>query len=131
MEFGAYIRAERVRLQETDRSFSLRQVADRAGIKPTYLSKIERGELPPPAEATILRLAGELALDGDVMLALAGKVSADLRAIICARPQLFSTLLRELKELPDHAVLTLIRETTDGDYSGRARQSMGDHGRPR
>ena len=108
MEFGAYIRAERVRLQETDRSFSLRQVADRAGIKPTYLSKIERGELPPPAEATILRLAGELAL--------AGKVSADLRAIICARPQLFSTLLRELKELPDHAVLTLIRETTDGDW---------------
>ena len=86
------------------------------GIKPTYLSKIERGELPPPAEATILRLADELALDGDVMLALAGKVSADLRAIICARPQLFSTLLRELKELPDHAVLTLIRETTDGDW---------------
>ena len=116
MQFGAYIRAERVRLQETDRSFSLRQVADRAGIKPTYLSKIERGELPPPAEATILRLASELALDGDVMLAMAGKVSTELRAIICERPQLFSTLLRELKELPDHAVLTLIRETTDGDW---------------
>ena len=81
-----------------------------------YLSKIERGELPPPAEATILRLASELALDGDVMLAMAGKVSAELRAIICERPQLFSTLLRELKALPDHAVLTLIRETTDGDW---------------
>ena len=116
MEFGAYIRAERVRLQETDRAFSLRQVAGRVGIKPTYLSKIERGELPPPAEATILRLASELALDGDVMLAMAGKVSAELRAIICERPQLFSTLLRELEELPDHAVLTLIRETTDGDW---------------
>ncbi|MDA0892007.1 MAG: helix-turn-helix domain-containing protein, partial [Proteobacteria bacterium] len=48
MEFGAYIRAERLRLQQTDRAFSLRQVADRVGIKPTYLSKIERGELPPP-----------------------------------------------------------------------------------
>ena len=105
-----------MRLQEADRSFSLRQVADRVGIKPTYLSKIERGELPPPAEATILRLARELALDGDVMLAMAGKVSAELRAIICERPQLFSALLRELKELPDHAVLTLIRETTDGDW---------------
>ena len=105
-----------MRLQETDRAFSLRQVADRVGIKPTYLSKIERGELPPPAEATILRLAKELALDGDVMLAMAGKVSAELRAIICERPQLFSALLRELKELPDHAVLTLIRETTDGDW---------------
>ena len=116
MEFGAYIRTERSRLQETDRAFSLRQVADRVGIKPTYLSKIERGELPPPSEAAILRLASELALDGDVMLAMAGKVSAELRAIICERPQLFSTLLRELKELPDHAVLTLIRETTDGDW---------------
>jgi transcriptional regulator with XRE-family HTH domain len=116
MEFGAYIRAERMRLQETDRAFSLRQVADRVGIKPTYLSKIERGELPPPSEATILRLADELALDGDVILAMASKVSAELRAIICDRPQLFSTLLRELKELPDHAVLTLIRETTDGNW---------------
>ena len=105
-----------MRLQETDRAFSLRQVADRVGIKPTYLSKIERGELPPPAEATTLRLARELALDGDVMLAMAGKVSAELRAIICERPQLFSALLRELRELPDHAVLTLIRETTDGDW---------------
>ena len=116
MEFGAYIRAQRTQLQEANRAFSLRQVADRVGIKPTYLSKIERGELPPPAEATILRLANELALDGDVLLAMAGKVSAELRAIICERPQLFSALLRELKELPDHAVLTLIRETTDGDW---------------
>ena len=40
----------------------------------------------------------------------------DLRAIICKRPLLFSKLIRELKSAPDHAVLSVIREVTDGDW---------------
>ena len=116
MDFGTYVRDQRRDKQQMDRRFSLRQVAERVGIQPTYLSKIERGELPPPAEQTTLRIAEELGLDGDVLLAMAGKVSRDLREIICERPQLFSKLLREMRAMPDHAVLTLIRETTDGNW---------------
>lgn len=116
MNFGRMLRKTREELALSDKSYSLRQVAQRASIKPTYLSKIERGELPPPSEATILRVSSDLGLDSDVMLAMAGKVSADLRAIVCARPLLFSKVLRELKDLPDHAVLTVIREVTDGDW---------------
>jgi len=70
------------------------------GLELSYLSKIEREIEPPPSEQTILRIAEALKEDPDVLLA--GKVSADLREIICKRPQLFSSLLRQLKSMPDH-----------------------------
>ena len=51
--------------------------------------------------------------DQDILLAMAGKVSVDLREIICKRPQLFAELIRQLKEVPDQAVLRIVREVTD------------------
>ena len=78
--FGPTIRTIREDLREDDRRYSVRQVAGRVGIEPAYLSKIERGEVAPPSEATTVKLAKELGEDPDVMLALAGKVSADLQA---------------------------------------------------
>ena len=50
------------------------------------------------------------------MLALAGKVSSDLRDIIRARPKLFAELLRELKKAPNHAILRIVRQVRDGDW---------------
>lgn len=114
--FGTTTRSRREQLRTADRSFSLRQVAQRVGIEPAYLSKIERGDVAPPSEATALRLAGELGFDPDVYLALAGKVSADLQEIIRRRPQLFAQLLRQLKAAPDDAILHVVREVRDGDW---------------
>ena len=91
-------------------------MAQRVGIEPAYLSKIERGEVAPPSEATTVRLARELGEDPDVLLALAGKVSTDLQAIIRKRPRLFADLIRQLKEAPDDAVLRLVREVREGDW---------------
>ncbi|MDE2792907.1 MAG: helix-turn-helix transcriptional regulator [Paracoccaceae bacterium] len=114
--FGSTTRTIRERLRRNDRRFSVRQVAGRVGIEPAYLSKIERGEVAPPSEATTVRLAKELGEDPDVMLALAGKVSADLQAIIRRRPRLFADLIRQLKEAPDEAVLRVVREVRDGNW---------------
>jgi hypothetical protein len=47
---------------------------------------------------------------------MAGKVSSDLQAIIRHRPELFAQLLRELRDMPDHAILRLVREVRDGDW---------------
>jgi len=69
-----------------------------------------------PSEATIRHLAEDLSQDPDVLLAMAGKVSADLREAICKRPQLFAALIRDLKELPDHAILKIVREVRDGKW---------------
>ena len=85
MNFGSIIRQRRESLREADRRYSVRQVAQRIGVEPAYLSKVERGEQAPPSEATIGRLADELELDADVLLAMAGKVSSDLQAIIRQR----------------------------------------------
>ena len=94
----------------------MRQLAGRIGIEPSYLSKIERGEQPPPSEQTIAALAHELGEDADVLLALAGKVSSDLQAAIRKRPKLFAQLIRELRNAPDHAVLRVVREVRDGEW---------------
>lgn len=114
--FGDYIREQRLKRQSADSQFSLRKVAAAVGIEPSYLSKIERGDQPPPGERTIVALAKELGEDPDVLLAMAGKVSEDLQAIIRKRPALFAQLIRELKDMPNHAVLRLVREVRDGDW---------------
>ncbi len=88
----------------------------RIGIEPAYLSKIERGDVAPPSEATTLRLAQELDADPDWFLALAGKVSSDLQEIIRKRPELFAELIRQLREAPDDAILRVVREVRDGDW---------------
>ncbi|WP_106477945.1 helix-turn-helix domain-containing protein [Phytohalomonas tamaricis] len=113
---GPYLRTHRETLKQQDRRYSLRQVAARVGIEPAYLSKIEREEMPPPGEQTLKKLARDLELDADLLLAMAGKISTDLQAIICKRPQLFAQLLRQLKDAPDHALLRVVREITDGDW---------------
>jgi transcriptional regulator with XRE-family HTH domain len=115
-EFGDYVRQRRSQRQEADPQFSLRRIAAAIDVEPSYLSKIERGEQPPPSEKTIRALAGALDEDPDILLALAGKVSADLQEIIRKRPHLFAQLIRELKDLPDHAVLRLVREVRDGNW---------------
>ena len=115
-QFGNTIRKFRERLRDEDRRFSLRQVAQRIGVEPAYLSKIERGDVAPPSEATTVRLAKELGEDPDVLLALAGKVSGDLQGIIRKRPRLFAELIRQLKEAPDDAILRVVREVRDGDW---------------
>ena len=110
------MREVRERLFVQDRVFSVRQVAGRVGIEPSYLSKIERGEEPPPSEKTIRAIARELNEDVDVLLALAGKVSGDLQTIIRRRPKLFAELIRTLKNQPNHAVLRIVREVRDGEW---------------
>ncbi len=114
--FGSYVRQRREALKAADSGFSVRQVAGRVGVQPSYLSKVERCEVAPPGEATILSLAQELGEDPDLLLALAGKVSSELQDVILKRPVLFARLLRELREMPDHAVLRLVREVRDGDW---------------
>ena len=116
MTFGSHVRKQREALRHDDSSFSLRQVALRVGIEPAYLSKVERGQVAPPSEATIRRLAAELSEEPDLLLAMAGKVSRELQEIIIRRPRLFAELLRQLRNAPDDALLRIVREVRDGDW---------------
>ena len=116
MDFGDYIREKRETLRSKDRTFSLRQMASRVGVQPSYLSKVERGDEPPPSEEKIILIAKELDENPDLLLAMAGKVSSDLREAICKRPVLFAEVIRALRDTPDNAVLRMVREVRDGDW---------------
>jgi HTH-type transcriptional regulator, competence development regulator len=114
--FGDYIRSVREAREETEKRFSLRQVAQRIGVEPAYLSKIEREQVPPPSEATIVRLAADLGEDADVLLAMAGKVSSDLQEVIRKRPKQFAELIRQLRDAPDRAILKVVRVVRGGKW---------------
>ncbi len=88
-KFGATIRGLR-----EERRISLRKFAERMGISPAYLSKVERDEFPPPAEDVVRRMATELNQNRDELLALAGRVASDLPAIIQEQPRAMATFLR-------------------------------------
>lgn len=114
--FGSFIRRRRESLRGKRAGYSLRAVAKAIEVQPSYLSKVERGLDGPPSERTILRLARVLDVDPDVLLAMAGKVSSELQAIIRRRPELMSELLHELKDLPEDAVLRIVRDVRDGTW---------------
>ena len=68
-------------------------------VSPTYLSKVERDEFPPPAEDKMRKIAGIMRHDPDELLALAGRVASDLTDIIRERPREMADLLRAAKGL--------------------------------
>ncbi|WP_428562791.1 MAG: PAS domain S-box protein [Solidesulfovibrio sp. DCME] len=99
--FGRRIREKRLALLATDPAYSLRQLATRLGIQPSYLSRLERGASPSLSEGHILALAAELGESPDTLLALAGKIPADVRQALLARPEAILPLVRELAALPE------------------------------
>ena len=113
-KFGAYIRLRRESLREDDADYSVRKVATRIGVEPSYLSKVERDIESAPSEPRIRALARELGEDPDYLLALAGKVSLDVQEAIRRRPKLLSRLVRELDDLPDAKVRRVVRQIQGG-----------------
>lgn len=116
MDFGEYVRQLREQRREVNRRYSVRQTAQRIGVEPAYLSKIERGDVSPPSEDTIRRLAADLGEDADLLLALAGKVSSDIRDIVMKRPILFAELIRGLSDVPDSELAVLVGRVRNGEW---------------
>src|SRR3954467_10312718 len=105
--FGATVRELR-----EEKRISLRQFARMVGVSATYLSKIERDELPPPAEPRVKEIARLLDQDPDELLALAGKVASDLNEIIRNRPRETASFLRSTSGLSGRELEQLTRKAT-------------------
>ena len=100
--FGQTIRALREKQQIT-----LRKFANKVGMSPTYLSKVERDELAPPGEKKVLAIAEALNQDRDKLLALAGRVASELPEIIKKKPREMALLLRVAKDLSKDQLVKL------------------------
>lgn len=116
MDFGSYVRQLREQRREVNRRYSVRRTAQRVGVEPAYLSKIERGDVSPPSEETICRLAADLGEDADLLLALAGKIANDVREIIMRRPILFAELIRGLSDASDDDLMVLVRKIRNNEW---------------
>jgi transcriptional regulator with XRE-family HTH domain len=104
-KFGALVRRER-----EAKEIGLREMAKMIGVSPTYLSKVERDEFPPPVEDRVKAIAKVIDYDADALLALAGRVSSDLSDIIKHQPVELAALLRTAKGLKADDISRLARE---------------------
>lgn len=77
-------------------------------VQPCYLSKIELGQVAPPAEPRVVQLAHILGEDEDELLARAGKLSTDLVNIINKRPRLMAAAIRKMQSLTDEELARLV-----------------------
>jgi transcriptional regulator with XRE-family HTH domain len=92
--FGQTLR----RLRE-QAGISLRGFAKMVDRTPTYISKIERDELAPPAEEVVKKIAQLLKQNADDMIVLAGRIPSDLPDIIRQQPREMALMLRTAKRL--------------------------------
>lgn len=93
--FGDYIRSRREALRKGDARFSIRQVANRIGVHHSYLSKVERGEPAALSEKVINALAWELNEEPNLLMAMNGRISEDMRRAVFDSPDLFSRMIGE------------------------------------
>lgn len=98
---------EFVRREREAKEISLREMAKMIGVSPTYLSKVERDEFPPPAEDKVKAIAKIIKCDADELMARAGRVSSDLSDIIKRRPIEMAALLRTTKGLKTEDIARL------------------------
>jgi transcriptional regulator with XRE-family HTH domain len=94
LPFGTMIRRQRQSVR-----IGLRELARRVGMSPTYLSKVETDQFPPPAEDKLVAMAKELKLDPDAVIAQAGRVPADVLETIRQHPIEMATLIRTVGKL--------------------------------
>ena len=92
--YGAFTR----RLREV-KNVGLREFAKLLGVSATYVSQVERDELPPPAEERVVKTAELLGVDRDELMARAGRVSRELEDIIRDKPKAAAVLLRHVKKM--------------------------------
>lgn len=93
-QFGTQVRALR-RLK----GMGLRELARIARISPTFLSKVEAGNGPPPTEARVRELARVLGVDEDELVVLSGRVPSELTRIIARHPREYVDLVRATQGL--------------------------------
>lgn len=98
---------EVIRAARTGRGIGLRELARRAGVAPSYLCDIELGRRLP-TERVVRALAAALAVDGDALLARAGRIGAEAEALLRRSPPAARLIARIAAADPDEATLARV-----------------------
>lgn len=115
--YGAHLRHRREELWKRDRRYSLRQVAMRAGIEPAQAKGDRAREVRNCRQAAHRGvLARDLGEDPDVLLAIASKISTNLKEIVLRLPRFSTEPRRKLKNAPDNALLKRAPQVREGKW---------------
>ena len=99
LTFGHNLRAKRVA-----KGISVRELARQTGISSAYVRHMEDYGGAPPAEERVKAFARALGEPEDDMLALAGYVPADVKALLLARPAVMYAFIRTLGNASDETL---------------------------
>ena len=80
--FGEIIRNKRLEMK-----IGLRQFAEKVGLSPAFISKMEVGEFKPPKEKNIIKICKILDLDCDCMILKAGKIPSKYKENVIKKPK--------------------------------------------
>lgn len=107
-KFGTVIRKAR-----EAKDIGLRELAKRIEVSPTFLSKVETEDWLPK-EDKLRKIASILEIDGDELVALAGRVPSDLTDIIKKHgaKQELASLLRITKSYSSDEMSKLVQLAT-------------------
>lgn len=75
--FGAYLKHYR-----SERGLTLRRIAEAVGVDPSYLSRLERGDIANPSEEILEGLASVLQTSKDEAYLAAGRITPELAGIL-------------------------------------------------
>src|SRR5258708_19696417 len=105
-KFGAFIRKER-----EAKGLSLRDMAKKIKVSPTFLSKVETEDWKP-GEDKLRKIAEVIGCDPDDLLARAGRVPTELSEIIKQNPHRhqMTPLLRTARGLTPEQMEKLLRQ---------------------
>ena len=117
---------ETIREMRQARQMGLRTAADRLGISPAYLSRIERGRERPPRPDLVKQLATLLGGDSDLLFRLAESTDPDLAEYVHSIPNV-PEFLRTAKamKLTSEDFAVLIEHLKRRRLSESTRTSMG------
>ena len=98
---------------------SQRELAQKADLDFSYISKIENGKVDPPSEEKIKIMASQLGVEAEVLLGLAGKISSEqIRKAVESNPDV-GVLLRKLqsRKLTSDQVKEMLNIASNKDKS--------------
>ena len=124
---GALLRRAR-----EEAGLSLRRGAEACGISPSYLSRIENGEVPVPPRHTLEQIADNLGMDPDELLQAAGVPPEGVLAAFAETPRTFVLLARLQPEVRERIADLLERYVDAGGLktgTRRRRRTRASAGR--
>jgi transcriptional regulator with XRE-family HTH domain len=87
----------------------LRDLAEKIGVTPGYLSQIEHGTGSPPTEKTMAAIADALGKDPKSLMAEAGHYAPDFVTLLRKHPATMTALLSAISRYSDDDIAELVK----------------------